>query len=488
MAVAQTEPGLSRRQAMVVPDGTTHSVIICLFIMSLMLPIILNVGPLAMPPSRLFVLLMFFPSFGLWLSGRAGPKRAMDYLLLFAASWASLSVLFHHGIGGGYERAGFIVVEMVGGYFFGRSFVRSARDFKIYLGFAMGALIFMLPFGLLESQSGAPIIIDALARVFETEAVIDHEIRLGLERAQVIFPHPILYGVFCAAMLGVVVRGLNFGSGFFASAMRVGVITVNTICSVSSGAFLMFIVQAGFLVYDRVMRTVKARWRLMLLGVILAYVFLALVADSSPSRVFVRYFTLNASTGHYRIVQFDAVMDNILRDPLLGIGFKPWTRPHWMIPSIDNFWLVITVRHGIPFFLAFLGGILLTMYRLGKLRFVDPMVGEMRSGYSISLGGFLLAIITVHVWSNINVWFMFFLGAGMWMFDAKQADAVEAPSNARARTPAHTRNRNIDAEANEGSDDVEAETAPQAVQSRYTRFPVKPKHQRSTSRPPTKGR
>lgn len=472
MAVTETDQVMPRGRIAVVRDNSTNPLILFLFIASLMMPIVLSIGPFNVSPSRLFAILLFFPSVGLWLAGHAGKKRTLDFLLIFAACWASIAIFYHHGFGF-YERAGFIFVEMVGGYFFGRTFVRSAKDFMAYMGFVVGALMFMLPFGVLESLTGDPIIIETLSGFVRTEPVIDHQVRLGLERAQVVFPHPILYGVFCAAMLGVMVRAVNYQSSGFTSVFRIGLVMINTICSVSSGAWLMFIVQSGFLMYDRIMRTIKLRWRLMLIGVVSMYLLVEVAANSSPFRVFVRYFTLNANSGHYRIAQFDAVMVNILRDPLLGIGFKPWTRPRWMIPSIDNYWLVITVRYGMPYFFSFLGGVLFTMYHLGRLKFADPKVSEIRAGYLISLGGFLLAAVTVHIWSNMNVWFMFFLGAGMWMFDAELADkAGDQPATRRVR--GRTTGGDEAEETGGGATEM-AETRPREAYSRYSRFPVKAK-------------
>ncbi len=466
MAVAQIEPRAARVN-LEAPAGIGRPVLLCLFVIALMTPVILNIGPFAFTPSRLFVLLVFFPVVGLWLSGRAGPVRLLDFTLIFAASWAALSVIVIHGVAKGYERAGFIFLEMVGGYFFGRTAIRSAKDFNTYMKFAMGALIFMLPLGILETRTGEPLIIDILSRFIESDRAVDNDMRLGLHRAQVIFPHPILYGVFCAAMLGPVARGLNYGTGMFRSMARIGLVAGNTFCSVSSGAWLMFLVQAAFLIYDRVLRSVSRRWLLWFIAVGSLYLLVEVAANSSPFKVFVRYFTLNSASGFYRIAQFDAAMVNILDNPIFGRAFNGWVRPRWMIPSIDNYWLVLTVRHGLPMFFVFLGGILVTMYRMGRLRLSDPLVSEIRAGYLIGLGGFLLAVVTVHVWSNVNVWFMFFLGSGMWLFDAERRtedDPVPetgqgggAPSTGKART--------------EKAADVE----PSPVQSRYSRFPARPK-------------
>ena len=474
MAVAQVDPIRTGRLPVAKPEAGTSPVILFLFMASLMTPIVLNFGPIAMAPSRLFCLIAFFPCLFLWVSGKAGPWRPFDFFLFFSAGWAALTFLINHGIAGGYERAGFVLVEWIGGYFFGRTMVRCAKDFRTYLKMAMYALVFMLPFAILETQTGTPIIIHILSNVIETEPTVTNEARLGLERAQVIFPHPILYGIFCAAMLGPIVRGLNLGASGFTVFSRIGVITVSTICSVSSGAWLLYLIQVAFLMYDRIMRTVKQRWFLLLLAVVFMYIVIDIAAKSSPVKVFVRYLTLNSASGHYRIAQFDAAIQNVFNNPFFGLGVNGWVRPRWMIPSIDNYWMVLAVRHGAVLFFSFLIGILISMWQIARSRPKDHEVREMRIGYLIALGSFLIAVVSVHVWSNINVWFMFFLGAGVWFLDAEQEkedDAAE-PAAAGRRRPAPSPRGRVAEREGSATEVPEAEAEP-IVTNRYSRFPIK---------------
>ncbi|MEM6825017.1 MAG: hypothetical protein AAF566_07890 [Pseudomonadota bacterium] len=488
MAVAQVDPIGTRRVPVAKAETSTSPVILFLFMAALMMPVVLNFGQFALSPSRLFCLVAFFPCLFLWVSGRLGPWRPFDFLLIFSASWAALSFLVNHGIAGGYERAGFTIIEWVGGYFFGRAAIRCAKDFRTYLRMVVIALMFMLPFAILETQTGTPIIIEILSRVIETENIVFNEARLGLERAQVIFPHPILYGIFCAAMLAPVVRGLNMGAGTGTIVARFSVITVSTICSVSSGAWLLYLIQAAFLIYDRVMRAVKQRWFLLFLAVVFMYVAIDIAANSSPVKVFVRYLTLNSASGHYRIAQFDAAIINVFNNPFFGLGSKDWIRPRWMISSIDNYWMVLSVRHGAVLFFVFLIGILISMYQISRSRPKDPEVREMRVGYLISLGSFLIAVVSVHVWSNMNVWFMFFLGAGAWFIDAEQEAADEAQEPAKRGRQASSRRQTYAVDDISNADAEEEQPFDTAAASRYSRFPAKSRAPAGATSKPRGGR
>ena len=477
MAFAQANPAGLERAPLEKAREATPGVIIFLFMASLLLPIVIHAGPLAMSPSRLFCLIAFFPCLFLWLTGRAGPIRTFDILFISATLWAAFTYLVNHGLANGYERAGFVVVEWMGGYLFGRTAIRCAQDFRLYLRLGVLLLIVMLPFAIVETQTGTPVINEFLSRFVETVREMDNDPRLGLHRAQVVFPHPILYGIFCAAMLAPVVRGLGYASNASRQVSRIGIILASTICSVSSGAWLLFLVQSAFLIYDRIMRRISSRWILLFAAGLLLYLLIEVAANSSPVKVFVRYFTLNSASGHYRIAQFDAAIQNVFNNPVFGIGAAEFVRPPWMTASIDNFWMVLSVRHGAILFFLFLGSILFHMFRLARIRPADEEVRGMQVGYLIALGSFLMAVVTVHVWSNLNVWFMFFLGAGVWFLDVAQDGAKElAPDS----TPGRARGSPAKSTP-EATVTPEADADPALKTSRYSRFPT-----RKTPQAPTR--
>ena len=95
---------------------------------------------------------------------------------------------------------------------------------------------------------------------------------------------------------------------------------------------------------------------------------------------------------------------------------------------MDNFWLVLAVRHGLPAFLFFAAAFLTITWRLGRYPITDPKANAVRKGLLTSIIGVSIAICTVHLWNASYVFFIFLLGSGVWMFDPPQP-----PQGRRAR-------------------------------------------------------
>jgi len=108
---------------------------------------------------------------------------------------------------------------------------------------------------------------------------------------------------------------------------------------------------------------------------------------------------------------------SVAQHPWFGIGFGEWVRPHWMGSSVDNFWLLIAIRHGIPAAaLIFLACVAV----IGRTAFTSRLpqdVQDYRTGYLISLIVFMLVGCTVHFWAAVFAWFLFLLGSGAWILD-----------------------------------------------------------------------
>ena len=98
---------------------------------------------------------------------------------------------------------------------------------------------------------------------------------------------------------------------------------------------------------------------------------------------------------------------------------KSWTRPSWMylLSSIDNFWLVITVRHGFPGLFLLVVPVIALFFQLGS-RPLTGRLADARLGYLIALCGFCVSAITVHLWDASFSLFTLLLGAGIWFLEA----------------------------------------------------------------------
>ena len=89
-----------------------------------------------------------------------------------------------------------------------------------------------------------------------------------------------------------------------------------------------------------------------------------------------------------------------------------------MSSSIDMYWIVSGVRHGLPAtffsFLAFFSIVVPLMFRKG----LDDTQSIYRLGILCCLASFFLAGWTVHFWNATYVLFNFLLGSGVWLLDA----------------------------------------------------------------------
>jgi hypothetical protein len=444
-SIARHSTGLRAR------DGVAGStvVVLTLFYVAMLVPVILHAGPYALPPSRIFLICAFFPLLVAWIIGAAGRVRSVDILVVFLCLWMTISYLVNHPFGTVIEKIGYTTLETLGGFLVGRVLIRSAKDYLTFVRLGFLTLVLMLPFGLLETQTGDPIIILLLdAAGFDAISVVNHDVRLGLERAQVVFPHPILYGVFAAGFLGIIAFGLNHGASLTTRVWRLGVVTLSVIASVSSGALVAWSMQIGLMAYDRIFRALSWRWTLFGLGLVFAYIVIDILSNRTPIHVFISYLTLNVSSGYNRIRIFTWGMENVTQNPIFGLGLNDWIRPRWMKSSVDNFWLVVAMRHGIPQFLAFAAIVAIVIFRLSRLQPRSALRREIRAGYLISLGGLIVALVTVHIWDSLYVWFMAFLGASVWMFEPETRED----------------------EPDEDADGGDGEKTPV---SRYSRFPVR---------------
>ncbi|MCA8869096.1 MAG: hypothetical protein KDA67_10630 [Rhodobacteraceae bacterium] len=384
----------------------------------LVTPLKFHVGSLLLTPERLFLLIMFLPLTWLWLSGRAGSAPILTSLFLAFSIWNGLSLIAVHGLGH-IQFAGITFLETFGAYLGGRALIRTPEDYDRMVRILTLIMLVFVPAALLESLTGIRIFSIIAGKIAETHAWVyasGYEKRLGMFRSQSVFEHPILFGVFSSCTFGLLYFS-NRRSGAGISGYRKAWLSVAaTFLSLSSGTWLSIMAQVMMVTWNTIFRGVRNHWKVLLGLVILAYVVVDMISNRTPFEVFISYATFSAHNGYYRITTFIYGMQNVWMHPLFGIGLNDWVRPHWMgTSSVDNFWLVVTMRNGIPAFsflaLFYLGNIL----RMTRLGFVDPKMANRRTGMVVALIGSAVTLATVHIWGSVYIFFMFLLGTCVWM-------------------------------------------------------------------------
>ena len=418
---------------------------VLLYLICVIVPFGFSLGPLVLSSVRLFLLLMAAPLLLRILQGHLGRIYASDVFFFLHMVWFSLAMIVvspQQAI----EQIGSVGVEFLGGYLLGRVYIRTYDHYLALARFLVVVCIAMLPFAIYETLTGDPILLMLLQSVpgMKTVEVITYETRLGFERVQLMFAHPIHFGLFCSLVLMQAVvasaPGTTFarGRGFFSSVL----ITLSGALSLSSGPLFSFALQFGFLAWDWILRSVRSRWFWLLGLFALSYVAIDLFSSRTPIRVFMSYATFSAETAYWRSMIFDYGMDNVWAHPVLGLGMGDWARPWYMFTSsVDNFWLLLAMRSGIPALIFLAVGYFWMLLRIMRLKIPasSPLAG-VRRAWVFSFTALAFTLTTVHVWSNLYSFVFFLFGAGLWLIHASLDDEQTAPAPSTIRSgPVYSR-------------------------------------------------
>ncbi|MGQ3295557.1 MAG: hypothetical protein ACT6U0_25565, partial [Shinella sp.] len=104
------------------PARGTRSLSVTLFLVSLFLPLVFNVGNLALSPFRLVLLATILPCLYKWASGGAGRLRFADFTLLLYCFWCFISLCAVHGLSQGLQSGGIQFIETMGPYLLARCY------------------------------------------------------------------------------------------------------------------------------------------------------------------------------------------------------------------------------------------------------------------------------------------------------------------------------------------------------------------------------
>jgi hypothetical protein len=415
-ATRSTEPVTSPTAS--APGMIGARAVIVAFLISLIIPISFNLGGIRLTPYRLFLLGLFVPLFIAWAQGRAGRIRAPDWFMLGHALWGALTFLLG-GAGATVATAGIFVLETFGAYLLARVLIRDSGGFAAFArAFVWMVILVLLPVGAVESFTQRLLLQELFSPFGEPLPNVPHEIRFGLDRAQGPFPHPIAFGVFCASAFGL---ALLPADGANAAAMRVTKVVgvaAATFFSLSSGAYLPILFLLMLYGWDRTVTFVPKKWNLLGALAVGLYVVLDLIATRNPIIAIVTRVAMNAHTAYFRALIWDHGIDNVWANPLFGLGLSDWARPSWMPPSVDNFWLLVAMRHGIPGFLTVALCVAAVFRIVGRAGPLPPGGDSQRKALLLTLTGLCMAVCTVHIWAAPLVIFTFLLGSGLWMADA----------------------------------------------------------------------
>jgi hypothetical protein len=399
----------------------TKRYVILLFFLTLLIPIYFDFFSLLLTPSRLF-LLAVCPY--LVLQMFKGPRSFSlpDFFLLLYIFWILLSVLYYN-TSVALTFVGSNGLMILGGYLVGKTAVCNESDFRFmtltYLFFVALSLPFAIAEAVTPNQRTTPnMVVPGIIEMIglESEKDVLYEPRFGIDRAQVVFPHPIHYGFFCSGCVALVYAGLRLRKSMFFRSIGGLLCVFSCFLSVSSGPFLSAVFQFLLILFERVFGWVKSRWYVAGIAILFVFALSSIFMQGNPLRYVTSAVVFSSHTTYVRWILLEYGIQQVLQTPVLGVGFyTKWNLPGFMSGSVDNMWLLAAVHTGLPSFL-FLALTFLCQIR-GALRTVIPSNSEaffQREAWTILQVSVILTMATVALWNQVYTLVFFLLGAGSW--------------------------------------------------------------------------
>ena len=407
---------------------------IVLVVLSLICPMEFSVeiSTLRFPPHR-FVFLLMLPFALARLFSHPGTRiQAFDVIMAMFATWQCATYTYHSGLEG-FIFGGSLALEIMGGYFIARAYIRDLETFKATLNFLLGCIALVAAIAITDMLSGRYLLHEILSSIVGGPPRGGAEFRGGLVRATSTFNHPIHYGGFCAATFALIWCSASRSTQRYA---RAGFVAFATVLSMSSAPMLSIGLQVVMLSWERFTRRIAMRVHITLAIVAGLYIGMSFVSSRGPLMLFITSMTFDPWTGIYRTFIWHHGLNNVWENPYFGLGLADWTRDAWMASStIDAYWLVLAMRSGIPAFLM----LALAIYLIGRAvvrkssRSKDNERRRLATGWMISLIALCLIGSTVHFWDMPHAMLFFFIGLGGALADPKRVKAKVAKPAAPAR-------------------------------------------------------
>lgn len=337
------EQHVIRRGVATIKKGLVHPLMWAIFA-AMMLPVELSMrfGTVTLSPFKLIMVLVTIPVLYLFFKNRL--LHWLDGLFAAYALYTIMCIFINRGLTA-IEPSGVFFLETIVAYAAARVSMRELPDLKAVLMMFIRIIIILGILAIPEAILHTRFLHNAAEAL--TGIGYDHatDTRFNMLRANATFEHPILFGLAAASLATyawIIARDthqgilllLGLGNAVF--------------FSLSSAAYLVFILQIGILIFERATRSIPYRWTIVMISVVSILIFLSLASDRGPIGLIASYLTFSAHTGYYRMLIWEHGIDDVLANPIFGIKPETWTRPIGMTNSIDNHWLITMMKGGIP--------------------------------------------------------------------------------------------------------------------------------------------
>ncbi|MBW5438027.1 O-antigen ligase family protein [Bradyrhizobium canariense] len=344
-------------------------------------------------PARLVICLLMLP--GLAELVRKGRHlAASDLFVCLAMAWMFLAV---SQTDESWSSTAALIFEFGGGYLVARAYFHGRPALGTFVRALKAISIMVIGLAILEQLLHYHI----GAALFGL-TISGYEYRYGWLRSFSTFPHPILYGTFCAST-GTIF--LYSERSFLGRIFYGGLCFFGCLLAMSSAPLMSFVIAVLVGLYDSILHSWRWRWQALVAGISALLVAVSFAA-SRPVSWIIANLTLDPSTGYFRVATWDSSFFYIGASPYFGYGFNQYApvEDFFGNVSVDSTWLVMALRFGLPS-IALLLTANVTSFFSGGSNSVrcssDPFIRDLRTGFTLTLVVLMFVGLTVHYWNNV---------------------------------------------------------------------------------------
>jgi hypothetical protein len=347
----------------------------------------------------------------------------VDVLLIALVMLAFASFWHNHGLQKAIESTGLFALETLGAFYLARMYVITpARFFKVNQFMIIGITL-LIGFTIYEAFTHDRIL-HRWAEMITGKTALDYRLytedylRGPIMRATSVFVHPLLFGTLAALLFpfAVLLAVRTIRPVYLFNAFS---LVVSMILTMSSAPLLSVIFHGATAVLVKFWHGARQFWVALFLGFIAIAMLINAFSNRGFFGILISYLTFNPNTGYFRMLQWQYTLDDDIPENLiLGIAYNDWTRPYWMEwmgNSIDSYWLLLVLQHGIFAGLVLLIACFYAVFNmLNQVHQHDDTSRWMVTAWILSFMSLILIGFTVDYFGTLQPIMFFMLGAISW--------------------------------------------------------------------------
>jgi hypothetical protein len=348
----------------------------------------------------------------------------LDLCILGSALSMFVSTALHYEIGVALKTGGSNTMDMMLSYMAGRIFFRSALDLRRFLyritPLVVATAVLMAAESVTHTYLLRPFVGAITGKSPAVALANIYEIRVGFLRAIGPFLHPIAAGLFLGSLVPLFIaadlpkrRWLGLFGCF------------GGIFGWSSAGLVAIFSGIAFGTYDHLQKRLRLGWAPFLWAILIGCAVIQVFSEGGLITSIIRYGALNPQTGYFRLLIWEYGSASVAKSPWIGIGyFESYERPDWMrTSSVDNYWLLHSLRYGVPSMLLMFVGVFGNVIKLAGSN-QGPELGALRNkrmatGVCITIGLVYTFLLTSAPWGADMAWLIMLVGLAAGLADQR---------------------------------------------------------------------